>query len=120
MAAFADHLHQTQTGVQVFAVNVEVLNQVVDAGRPDCDLNFRRTGVAFGQAVSFGQFVLNFFGNRHLYFSFFSWLKLNTRTGENLVSSIRSIAASRPSQTAATVCPTENECSRDLGDKACP
>ena len=54
VAAFADHLHQTQTGVQVFAVNVEVLNQVVDAGRPDRDLNFRRTGVAFGQAVSFG------------------------------------------------------------------
>ena len=36
MAAFTDHFHQTQTGVQVFLVRIEMFNQIVDSGRPIC------------------------------------------------------------------------------------
>lgn len=38
MAAFTDHFHQTQTGVQVFLVRIEMFNQIVDPGCPDGNL----------------------------------------------------------------------------------
>lgn len=61
VAATAYHLHQTQTGVQVFFVGVKVLNQRVDAVGPDCNLNFRRTRI-----TRFGTVLCNNF----LFFSF--------------------------------------------------
>jgi hypothetical protein len=49
----ADHLHQAQTGVQIFLMRIEVLNQRVDSVGPDGNLNFRRTGVTRGLAEFF-------------------------------------------------------------------
>src|SRR5690554_1038246 len=46
LAALADKLEQTTTGVVVFFVLFEMPGQTIDAGREQGHLNFRRAGIA--------------------------------------------------------------------------
>src|SRR5215510_7082239 len=48
-AALRHELQETTAGVVVLLVVLEMLGQVLDALRQDCDLDFRRTGVALGR-----------------------------------------------------------------------
>ena len=57
MAAFTDHFHQPQTGVQVFLVRIEMFNQIVDPGCPDGNLYLGRTGIARFGGISFDNFL---------------------------------------------------------------
>ena len=71
MAAFTDHFHQTQTGVQVFLVRIEMFNQIVDSGRPDGNLHLGRTGIARFGGISFDNFLFLFIRNLHHIFLIF-------------------------------------------------
>src|SRR5690606_10696233 len=51
LAALVDHADQTTTGVVVLAVGLEVVLQLVDVGGQQCNLHFRRTGIAFSLLV---------------------------------------------------------------------
>ena len=54
----ADQTQQTTTRVMVFLVRTEVLGQLVDPGREQRDLNFRRAAVIAGSSVGLYDFPL--------------------------------------------------------------
>ena len=51
----------------VLGVALEVLGQVPDPLGQDRDLNFRRTGVAFGAGVILDEFLAAFRSDRHVF-----------------------------------------------------
>src|SRR5689334_12506403 len=51
-ATLIHHLEQTAAGVMILLVGLEVRGEVFDAGREQCDLDFRRTGIV-GHAAEF-------------------------------------------------------------------
>ena len=70
VAATANHLHQAAAAVVVVLVGLQMLGQVVDSSGQDSDLNLRRTGVAFVQAVVYndlGFFFFSHHGKSHLF-----------------------------------------------------
>lgn len=70
VASVTDHLVQTAAAVVVLLVVLEVFGKRVDAEGQDCNLDFRRTGVAFVYLVLFDKSLLLFLGNHilHLWF----------------------------------------------------
>src|SRR5690606_1321161 len=67
-AALGDESEKTTTGVVVLLVALEVLGQIADTFREDCNLNFRRAGVALGGCEFCQQFRFTLCGNRHRVF----------------------------------------------------
>jgi hypothetical protein len=58
----ARHLEQATAGVEILAVGAEMLGQVIDPGREECDLNFGRTGVGVVGFELCDDFWLNYDG----------------------------------------------------------
>ena len=60
--ALVDQLQQTAAGVMILLVLFEMAGQVVDAGRQQRDLDFRRTGVVGDAAEISNDFAGLFYG----------------------------------------------------------
>ena len=63
--ALVDHHQEAAPAMIVLGVALEMLGLRLDAAGQDCDLNFRRTGVALVAGMFLDNFLLAFRGNRH-------------------------------------------------------
>src|SRR5229473_7815738 len=64
-ATFADQTQQSTARVMILLVHAEVLGQLVDQGREQRDLNFRRAAVIAGSSVGLYDFPLTGCWKRH-------------------------------------------------------
>ncbi len=64
-AAGAHHFQQAAAAVVVFRVGFEVWGQIVDAEGQQCNLHFRRTGIAFFALEIFNDLCFLFDGQCH-------------------------------------------------------
>ena len=83
LATLGHELEQSTPGVIVLDVALEVLGEIVDAFREDCDLNLRRTGVAGLGRIGLDDFRLACGRNRDRIFLFLSGLRM--RPGRDVV-----------------------------------
>jgi hypothetical protein len=66
-APAADELEQPAPRVVVLGVRAEMLRQLVDAPRQQCDLDLRRAGVGVASAVLADDLALRFLGERQYF-----------------------------------------------------